>query len=341
MAENESSWLRKPGENLSVTSGPIPQPGEGHIVIKNVAVAINPLDWKIQDHGLYLTKYPFILGQDVAGVVDAVGPGVTRFQKGQRVIAHCHGFLSGDPANSAFQMYSTTLECLTAEIPDHLSFEKACVLPLAVSTACAGLYQNDYLNLPLPSVIGDEPTGQTILIWGGASSVGATAIQLASASGLKVVTTASSPNHEFVKSLGAELVFDYRDPIVVENIVKALGHANFAGVYDAISEPASFEAVAKIMGKLNSSAPVASVHPYDTPTPQFAPKFVLAYDIIKEPHKYIGEWIWGKFISQALINGRLKAVPDALVVGTGINAIQDALKVQKQGVSAKKVVVVL
>jgi NADPH:quinone reductase-like Zn-dependent oxidoreductase len=154
------------------------------------------------------------------------------------------------------------LESLTSEIPDHLSLEKTCVLPLAVSTACAGLYQSEYLNLPLPSVIGGEPTGQTILIWGGASSVGATAIQLAFASGLKIITTASLPNHEFLKSLGANLVFDCRDPAVVESIVQALGDADFAGDYDAISEPASCEAVASMMGKLNSSAPVASVQPY-------------------------------------------------------------------------------
>ncbi|PIG69558.1 hypothetical protein AARAC_002743 [Aspergillus arachidicola] len=322
MAENKSSWISNPGKYpVEVKSGPKPEPGQGQIVIKSAAVAINPLDWKIQAYGFYLEKYPFILGQDVAGVVDAVGPGVTRFSKGQRVIAHCHGFLSGDPANSAFQNYPIAIEPLTAAIPDHLSFEEACVLPLAVSTASAGLYQKDYLNLPLPSLTKVEP--------------------LASASGLRVITTASLPNHALVKALGADLVFDYKSPTVVDDIARAIEDTDFVGAYDAIAGSGSFEAVAAIMGKLNKFAPVASVLPYDKPTEQFAPKFILAYDIIKEPHRFIGDWIWGTFVPQALANGTLQAKPDPLVVGTSIEAIQHALDVQKRGVSAKKVVVTL
>ncbi|KAB8266454.1 hypothetical protein BDV30DRAFT_245219 [Aspergillus minisclerotigenes] len=155
----------------------------------------------------------------------------------------------------------------------------------------AGLKQKDYLNLPLPSLTKVEPVGQVILIWGvgGASSVGATAIQLASASELKVITTASLPNHALVKALGADLVFDYKSPTVVDDIATAIEDAVFVGAYDAIAGSGSFEAVAAIMAKINKFAPVASVLPYDKPTEQFAPKFILAYDIIKEPHRFIGD----------------------------------------------------
>ncbi|CAG7953846.1 unnamed protein product [Penicillium salamii] len=340
MAENQAAWLTEAeAYPFAVNDAPKPIPGPGEIVIKNAAVAINPVDWKIQTHGGYLNTYPFILGEDAAGVVEAVGSGVTRFIKGQRVIAHCHGLVTRNPANSSFQLYPVVTEALAAPIPDSLSFEQAVVLPLAISTASAGLFQKDYLNLPLPSSSKAEPTGQTILIWGGASSVGATAIQLAAASGLNVVTTASEANHEFVKSLGADLVFDYRSPTVVQDIANAIEGSEFVGIYDAISEENSFAPLAALVEKLNISVPVASVLPYDKPTETFAPKFVLASSIIQEPNQHVGEWIWGKFVPEALANGKLQAKPDALVVGTGLGDIQNALDIQKKGVSAKKVVV--
>ncbi|KAJ5201033.1 hypothetical protein N7449_005836 [Penicillium cf. viridicatum] len=342
MAKNQAAWLTGEGAYpFVVNDGPKPTPGPGEIVIKNAAVAINPVDWKIQTHGRYLNKYPFILGEDAVGVVEAVGSGVTRFSKGQRVVAHCHGLMTGNPANSGFQLYPVVTEALTAAIPDNLSFEQAVVLPLAISTACAGLYQKEYLNLPLPSANKVEPNGQAVLIWGGASSVGATAIQLVAASGFTVVTTASEANHGFVKSLGADLVFDYRSPTVVQDIATALEGTKLVGIYDSIGEEKSFAALAALVERLKISIPVASVLPCDKPTETFAPKYVLAYAIIQEPNQHIGEGIWGKFVPEALANGRLQAKPDPVLVGTGLKDIQNALDIQKKGVSAKKVVVTL
>ncbi|KAJ5880495.1 chaperonin 10-like protein [Penicillium subrubescens] len=342
MGKNQAAWLTGAGAYpFAVKDGPRPTPGPSEIVIKNAAVAINPVDWKIQTHGRYLSTYPFILGEDAVGVVEAVGSGVTRFTKGQRVVAHCHGLMTGNPSNSGFQLYPVVTEALAAAIPENLSFEQAVVLPLAISTACAGLYQKEYLNLPLPSANKAEPTGQTVLIWGGASSVGATAIQLAAASGLTVVTTASTGNHGFVKSLGADIVFDYRSSTVVQDIATALRGTKFVGIYDSIAEEKSFAALADLVETLNISIPVASVLPYDKPTATFAPKYVLAYAIIQEPNHHVGEWIWGKFVPEALANGRLQAKPDPFVVGTGLKDIQNALDIQKRGVSAKKVVVTL
>ncbi|KAJ5768162.1 hypothetical protein N7533_000745 [Penicillium manginii] len=345
MAKNEAAWITAPAAYpFTVKSAPKPKPGPGHIVIKNAAVAIlpkNPVDWKIQSLGRYLDKYPFILGEDAAGIVEDIGPGVTRYRKGQRVIAHCNSLMTQDPANAAFQLYTVVTEALVAELPDGLTFEEGSVLPLATSTACAGLYRKDYLGLPLPVVGGAKATGQTILIWGGASSVGATSIQLAVASGLTVLTTASAANHDFVKSLGAHAVFDYRSSNVVQDIVNALANTKFVGVYDAISEDVSFKAISTILDGLNVTVNVASVLPYDKPTERFAPKYVLAYSIIQDPHCDIGEWIWGKYVPEALANGTFKPKPEPVVVGNGLQDIQYGLDIQKKGVSAKKVVIAL
>ena len=123
------------------------------------------------------------------------------------------------------------------------------VLPLALSTAAAGLYQKDYLGLPYPT-IDNKPSGKTILVWGGSSSVGSTAIQLAKASGLEVISTASSKNLGYVESLGAKQVFDYTKQNVVDEIVSALKGSDFVGAYDAISSDETVSLSAEVVHKL-------------------------------------------------------------------------------------------
>jgi NADPH:quinone reductase-like Zn-dependent oxidoreductase len=92
----------------------------------------------------------------------------------------------------AFQEYVVLRTNLVSPIPESVSFEQASVLPLGLSTAACGLYMKDYLALQLPSVkTAKGSTGQTLLIWGGSTSVGANAIQLAVNSGYEVITTAS------------------------------------------------------------------------------------------------------------------------------------------------------
>jgi NADPH:quinone reductase-like Zn-dependent oxidoreductase len=130
-----------------------------------------------------------------------------------------------------------------------LPYEQAVVLPLAISTAAAGLYQKDFLALPYPN-INAKPSGETVLIWGGSSSVGGTAIQLAVSSGLEVISTASKRNLKYVKALGAKHVFDYSSPSVVEDIVSLLKGSKFAGAYDAISSPETLKATTQVVGQL-------------------------------------------------------------------------------------------
>ncbi|KAL1639657.1 hypothetical protein SLS58_007716 [Diplodia intermedia] len=360
MAKNQAAWLLEAKlKPLKVQDAPDPKPGPGEVVIKNAAIAINPVDWKMQQ-GLFLKKYPHILGTDVAGTVEEVGEGVTRISKGQRVIAHMIGLATGDLADAAFQLYSKTLETVVSPIPDSLSFEDAAVLPLAISTAAAGLYQKPHLALPFPST-NPQPTDKTLLVWGGSSSVGATTIQLAVASGLKVVATASRKNHDFVKSLGAAAVVDYNSPGVVDEVLAAIDQqgGNIVGAYDAISEPASLKLIGAITDKLGV-LPVAVVLPppegltktVEAKKGECFPvvamvlpltlrvRSVIAPTVALE-HKEVGDAVWRKFVPEALASGQLKAKPDALVVGKGLERLQEAMDRQQAGVSAQKVVVSL
>lgn len=87
MSSNQAAWLDGKGAQLRVGESPMPKADAGNVVIKNKSVAINPVDWKIQDLGLFVQSWPFVLGEDVAGEVVEVGEGVSHLKKGDRVAA--------------------------------------------------------------------------------------------------------------------------------------------------------------------------------------------------------------------------------------------------------------
>lgn len=84
--ENQAAWLKKANTPLEVGPAPMPTAGAGEIVVKNAAIAINPVDWHQQEVGVFVKQFPAIVGCDVAGEVHEVGSGITRFNKGDRVI---------------------------------------------------------------------------------------------------------------------------------------------------------------------------------------------------------------------------------------------------------------
>jgi NADPH:quinone reductase-like Zn-dependent oxidoreductase len=215
------------------------------------------------------------------------------------------------------------------------------VLPLAISTAAACLYKKETLALPLPSTSDANPpsTGKSVLVWGGSSSVGATAIQLAAGSGVKVVSVASKHNIEKVKALGASAVFDYNSASVAEDIIAALEGTEFAGVCDAIGTPDAAKAWAPVYKKLGGR--YGSVMPGAAGLPEgiegasvFAPSVAL-------DDKYIGDVVWAKWVPEALQKGTLKALPEPVVIKGGLEATQKGLDAQKKGVSFGKIVIEL
>ena len=90
MASNQAAWLDDKDTTLRISDAPMPVAGPGELVIRNHAIAINPLDWHMQDSGIFVQQWPAILGCDVAGEVYEVGSDVTRFQKGDRVVGSVH-----------------------------------------------------------------------------------------------------------------------------------------------------------------------------------------------------------------------------------------------------------
>lgn len=153
---------------------------------------------------------------------------------------------------SGFQNYTVCSPAVLAPLPDNMSFVSGSVLPLAVSTAAMGLYPSARLGLPLPQATMHESANKVLLVWGGSSSCGSAAIQLAVASGVTVISTASAKNHEFVKSLGATAVLDYNDPNIVQDLVDLIKHTpgEPAGALDAIGEKATWGSCADVLHAL-------------------------------------------------------------------------------------------
>lgn len=225
--------LDKPKAPWNVVTLSTPELSPNEVLIQVKALAINPVDWKIQDIGFFVSSWPAVLGEDISGTIISTGSSVKRFQVGDRVLAHCQYLMTKQNKHGGFQEIVVVPESSVAKIPDAMKESDATVLPLAVSTAAAGLYQPKSevcLELDLPSTK-PKKSGKSILIWGGSSSVGTAAIQLAVASGLDVVTTCSKRNFELVQKLGAK-PFDYSSLSIVGDLVEELKKGEFVGAYD-------------------------------------------------------------------------------------------------------------
>ena len=178
-----------------------PAPNTDDVLVKVLAVSANAADWHMlrgkplfsrATLGLLRPKQQ-ILGVDIAGRVEAVGSGVTRFQPGDEVYANLldHGY-------GGFAEYVAVPVDVVALKPANLSFEEAAAVPMAAVTALQGLRHHGELR----------PT-QQVLINGATGGVGTFAVQLAKAAGAEVTAVTSTPNLELVRSLGADHVVDY------------------------------------------------------------------------------------------------------------------------------------
>ena len=182
-------------EVLTPMDVPAPQPTDGEVRVKVHAVSINPVDCQTrEDNRLQYTDFPVVLGWDIAGVVDAVGAGVSEFRVGDEVF----GMIRFPHEGRAYAEYVTAPVSEIARKPQGLSHVEAAAMTLAALTAHQAF---DTMQLV---------AGQTVLIHAAAGGVGHFAVQLAKARGARVIATASAANRDFVTGLGADQVIDYR-----------------------------------------------------------------------------------------------------------------------------------
>jgi NADPH:quinone reductase-like Zn-dependent oxidoreductase len=183
-------------EVLQYEDAPSSKPAPGEVLIRVHAAGVNPADWKVREghfRQLVQHKFPLILGWDLSGVIEEVGPGVSKFKKGDEVFSKPDGSRDG-----AYAEYVVVRESEVALKPKSLHHVYAAAVPLAGITAWQALFD-----------VGQLKRGQRVLIHGGSGGVGHFAVQFAKWKGAHVIATASTKNQQLLQEIGVDQPIDY------------------------------------------------------------------------------------------------------------------------------------
>ena len=244
----------KKGGALRLGEMPEPKLRENDVMIEIHAAGVNPVDSKIRDGEFKLIlryRLPLILGSDLAGVVTRVGSKVTRFSPGDEVYAH-----PGQDRIGTFAEFIAIDQANVALKPKNLTMEEAASMPLVALTAWQALVERAKLQ-----------KGQKVLIHAGSGGVGTIAIQLAKHLGAYVATTTSTANVALVKSLGADVVVDYKK----EDFEKVLQD------YDVVLNSLGKETLEKSLAVLKPGGKLISIS--GPPDPEFARQSDLGWPL--------------------------------------------------------------
>ncbi|KAK0645804.1 chaperonin 10-like protein [Cercophora newfieldiana] len=366
----------KKGGPFQVVNGPYPIPGPDEICIRNRAVALNALDLKSLHHGMMVQSYPEVFGIDTAGVVEVVGANVTEFKAGDAVMSSAG--LGG--RKGAFQDVTTVPAHFASRKPATWSFAQACSAPICYLTASAAITKG--LNTPLPHLQPRKPLSlaredssseylqerhlrskslgglalalanpppppplNSILVVGGSSGVGASAIQLLrhALPGATIISTNSPSHNKRLAALGASVCVDRNQPMAkVLAAVKAASPAQ-RGVDAILDAVGAAGEDTQLFGTLNAEGPKLYTNVFTgkeiaapegveatkvfahmmfvTPDPEGASAMVRLADLVDE--------------------GKYKLPLEIEVVGTGLDEIGAGLEKLKKGVSGAKLVVAL
>ncbi|MFO0945551.1 MAG: NADPH:quinone reductase [Planctomycetota bacterium] len=196
----KAAYIEAPGPAETITFGdlPKPEPKAAEVLVKVKAVAVNPIDTYIRGGAVAMPiPKPFIVGCDLAGVVEAVGPEATRFKVGDRVWGSNQGLMG---RQGSFAEYAAVDECWLYPTPKEVEDPSAAAIALVGITAHLGLFQRARLR-----------AGETVFVNGGSGGVGSTVVQMAKAAGAKVIATAGSEAKvEACKALGADVTVNYK-----------------------------------------------------------------------------------------------------------------------------------
>jgi NADPH:quinone reductase-like Zn-dependent oxidoreductase len=383
MATHLAAVSSAKGEHFKLQKRPTPKPGPGELLIEVKCVALNPADYYMRDQGLFIPTYPTVIGFDLSGLVLEVGENVPVHAMGQspgpffqpgitRVAAYAASFWrSYDADYGAFQE-----RCLvpwqhaTPILDGCISWNQAATLPVSVAVP---LNAWDLMEVPrvgeaaasapAGSVDTDSSAGtqknrnqkkNALLIWGASSSVGTMGVQSArllrddpDSSFAAVYATAGAANREYVGSLGADRVFDYNDPQVVDAIVGATREDGLVirHCFLATGRLAQCQAVLKAFnndqGEESQKARIGSAPAIPRDAQEIngiETKMVMPSMDEGERLAQFRYWM-GTWLKQNLANGIIRPSPEPRVVGKGVGAINAGINVLLQGVSCTKLVV--
>ncbi|KAJ3178107.1 hypothetical protein HDU85_005631 [Gaertneriomyces sp. JEL0708] len=319
-----------------IISRDIPVPAAGQVLIKNVVAGTNPKDWKVP---CVFGGPPQNSGDDVAGTIAAVGAGVTEFKIGDRVAA----FHEMTKPDGAFAEYTIAWAHTTFHIPERTSYEEAATIPLAAMTAAIGMY----LCLPLPEPWKDNQKKIPLVIYGGASAVGAFAIKFARKSNIHPIIAVAGRGKDFVESLidrsKGDTIVDYRDgddAVVngIEQAVKQSGESLYYA-FDAVSEKGSYHNLAKILQKNVSGSKIVLVLPGKDYS-SIPSNVEHTLSMVGRVHSAVGKedpefgkefgYLFYRYMSLGLEKGWFSGHPYEVIPG-GLNGVEEGLKRLKSG----------
>lgn len=319
---------------------PVPQPGPHELLVKVSHVGQNPTDVQSFDSNAFGDGT--VLGCDFVGTVEKLGGEASRAKKGD-IIA---GLIWGGEVKGlgAFAEHTIADEKISFKVPKSVSLAEAATVPLAAATAWLALFSKGSLDIPRSPV-----KEVAVLIWGGSSSVGQYAIQVAALHGFKIVTTCSERNFDLVKSLGAHHVFDYRNSDVAKQISAVAPDLEY--VFDTIgtseSSTLASHAIKENGGRLCTVRPgkanTESVSKQTTVTD------VLVWTAFLKDHRY-GSFFWPanqsdhdlaselfEKLPEWLENGKIK--PSTAKVLKGLDSVAQGFQEHRDGkISAYKIV---
>nr|XP_001396801.2 alcohol dehydrogenase [Aspergillus niger CBS 513.88] len=344
MATHLAALLPSKSSPFTLTTRPTPTPGPNELLIAVKSIALNPADTIMRDTGLFIPSYPTVLGFDLSGLVLEVGTNVPiHFRTGiTRVAAYSASVWKAcDPDYGAFQERCLVPWQHVMPLPDEgvMSWNEAATLPVAVQVALNAWESVGVMLRAGDTQNNDKTKSQNVkkrevlLVWGASSSVGSMGVQVArvlrdqpGSSFAAVYATAGTANHEYIQSLGADRVFDYGDPSVVDEIVEAARKDGsvirycFLAVGDVrmcqgvLGAFVGFDGDEKVKGKI-ASAPVI---PADM-------KGADGVEVI--------------FVVPSMDDEGKRPSPELRVVGRGLQALNDGLDELGRGVSCTKLVV--
>ncbi|HYL26582.1 MAG TPA: NADP-dependent oxidoreductase [Candidatus Nitrosotalea sp.] len=236
---------------------PVPRPAPNEILVRVVAAGVNPIDWKLRERAS--RDFPFVLGQDFAGVVSAAGNRVTKYREGERVF--------GTTDHGSYAEYTIVPEDDPAQpvskISDAVGDADAAALPTAGITALAALK------------VLQATSGMTLLVLGATGGVGMLAVQIARDRGLHVAGTARAASEGFARSLGVEAFIAYdRDDVAAT--VKAAHPSGIDAALDLVDDG---EAIKKLAGVIRPGGRlVSTIHSADVVW--FAERMIEAQNIV-------------------------------------------------------------
>ncbi|KAF5502810.1 Uncharacterized protein CGCA056_v014090 [Colletotrichum aenigma] len=230
--------VRAPREPLILIDAPTYPPDAGEVIVKVEWTSSTPYHLHQADGGLLIDMFPRILGDTFAGTVLMVGPGPHHvdLEVGDKVLGYSFRDVK-DGKEKAAQTLITVPTYLLGKMPQGLTMQEAVTVPDNIVTVFQAAVMDLGLPLPWPIPEGWTPpeADAPILLWGGAGSVGMYSIEVFRHWGYKnLVVVSSKKHHEYLKSLGATVCFDYRDKHVVDEIREYLGPQGVPYVIDCI-----------------------------------------------------------------------------------------------------------